>query len=509
MATVKVIGSYANKVFIAAGEELQVYAMQYDTITVDGTLTKLNGDLSGGTSTFIGLTDTPNSYSGHANKVVSVKSAEDGLEFKVVPQGTGSQNQVVFWDVNNMLKAITGIEYDSDLDAMALIGDTIYGDYGETFWSRGYVDVRRITDSYNPFLAFWRSRQSGNGAVQNNDLLGRISALGYDGTGWSSGSRVRINLRAAQNWSSTAQGTKLDVEVTPTGSTTPVTAVTVDENGIKNERTNTVRTKDYTLTVPGTGTAVLGSGTSGYLPKFTGTNAIGNSVISETSDGIQIQTGKTLVLNGYGLDTDGYFVKFPYHTTRDHFTTSSLSSYWDGWTTIPAYNVVYNARNHLLAASPSSSQTNITCFLYKSQDASIGNVISAWCAADSNYVDVGIRIDNGYIDNNSEYSVEFFIKGGVGTYFLYDAALFKRERSGATITETQLSSTFPGCKALYLMMAIASSSIIYLYGHDDVSSNYTASASYSFTPTRHGIFVRNRSNTGPRTGYFHFYQTSF
>jgi len=508
MAVVKVIGSYANKVFVAAGEELQVYAMQYDTITVNGTLTKLNGDLSGGTSTFLGLTDTPSSYSGHANKVVSVKSAEDGLEFKVIPQGTGSQNQVVFWDVNNMLKAITGIEYDSDLDALSLIGNTIYGDYGETFWSRGYVDVRRITDSYNPFLAFWRSRQSGSGAVQNNDLLGRISAIGYDGTDWASGSRVRINLRAAQNWSSTAHGTKLDVEVTPTGSTTPVTAVTIDENGLKNERTNTVRTKDYTMTVPGTGTAVLGSGTANAIPKFTGTNAIGGSIISEISNGVQIQTGKTLVLNGYGLDTDGYFAKFPFPTVRDHFTTSNMSSYWNGWTTTPEIWVVYNYLNHLLITRSSSSQANITCFLYKSQSVTINNRLGAWCAADSNNIDVGIRIDNGYVDNDNEYSVEFFIRGGVGTYNLYDAALFKRERSGATITETQVSSTFPGGKALYLMMLVGSSTLIYLFSDDDVRSSYTASASYSFTPTRHGIFVRTRIS-GSRNGYFHFYQTNF
>jgi len=254
---------------------------------------------------------------------------------------------------------------------------------------------------------------------------------------------------------------------------------------------------------------IIGSGTTNTIPKFTGTNTIGNSVISETSEGAEIQTGKTLVLNGYGLDTDGYFVKFPYHTTRDHFTTSSLSSYWDGWTTTPAYLAIYNFYNHLLLASPSGSQVNITCFLYKSQSVPIGNVISAWCAADSNNVDVGIRIDNGYIDNNSEYSVEFFIKGGVGTYSSYDAALFKRERSGATITETQLSSTFPGGKAIYLLMLVGSSSWINLYGNDDVRSSYTATASYSFTPTRHGIFIRNRTNTGPRQGFFHFYQTSF
>ena len=508
MATVKVIGSYANSVAVAAGEGLQVYAMQYDTITVNGTLTKLNGDLSGGTTTFLGLTDTPNSYSGQAGKVVSVKSAEDGLEFKVVPQGTGQENQVVFWDLNNQLKAITGIEYDTTLDALALVGNTIYGDYGETLWSRGYVDIRRNTDTYNPFLTFWRSRQSGNGAVQNNDLLGRISAYGYDGTGWSSGSRVRLNLRAAQNWSSTAQGTKLDVEVTPTGSTTPVTAVTIDQDGIKNERTNTVRTKDYTLTVPGTGTAVLGSGTSGRIAKFSGTNVVGNSVMTETSAGVQIDTGKTLVLNGYGLDWDGYFAKWVIHSIRDHFTSSNMSSYWTGWTTTPGYSVIYNFRNHFLRPATNAAQYD-TCFLYKEQSIVSGNSLGAWVGADSNQCAVGIRIDNGYIDNNNEYSIEFYIKAGVGTYNLFDAALFRRVRSGSTITETQLSSTFPGGKAFLLYMLISTTSRIILSAHDEVHSSYTAEVSYSFTPTRHGIFIRSSSPSGPKLGFFHFYATNF
>ena len=254
---------------------------------------------------------------------------------------------------------------------------------------------------------------------------------------------------------------------------------------------------------------ITGSGTTNAIPKFTGTNTIGNSIISEISDGVRIQSGKTLVLNGYGLDTNGYFVKFPYSTVRDHFTSGSLSSYWTAWTTTPAYSVIYNFRNHLLRAVSDGSQANITCFLYKSQSVTINNQLGAWCAADSNNVDVGIRIDNGYIDNNNEYSVEFFIKGGVGTYSGYDAALFRRVRSGTTITEAQVSSTFPGGKAFYLAMFIASSSIIYMYGHDEVYSSGSASASYGFTPTRHGIFVRNRTNTGPRAGYFHFYETNF
>jgi Tfp pilus assembly major pilin PilA len=394
------------------------------------------------------------------------------------------------------------------LDALALIGDTLYGDYGETFWSRGYVDIRRITDSYNPFLAFWRSRQSGSGAVQNNDLLGRISALGHDGTDWSSGSRIRINLRAAQNWSSTAHGTKLDVEVTPTGSTTPVTAVTIDENGLKNERTNTVRTKDYTLTVPGTGTAVLGSGTTNTIPKFTGTNAVGDSIISEISDGVQIQIGKTLVLNGFGLDTDGYLAKYPQSTIRDHFTTSNMSSYWTGWTYTPGA-VAYNSRNHFLIAF--SNVANSTFFLYKTQTVPTNeSQMEAWIGTDVQQTSAGIRMDNGYVDNANEYSIELYLKSGVGSYPT-GVALFLRKNAYGTITEIQLCDQFPPSKA-YRVILLRDNTYIYVYAGDEVLIAWVGLSGTTISPgitfTRHGLFVR-ATVSDPRMGQFHYYATNF
>jgi len=50
---------------------------------------------SSGASTFVDLTDTPNSYSGQAGKIVSVKSTEDGLEFiDPATAGVGTLQQV-------------------------------------------------------------------------------------------------------------------------------------------------------------------------------------------------------------------------------------------------------------------------------------------------------------------------------------------------------------------------------------------------------------------------------
>ena len=48
------------------------------------------GDKGDGVTTFVGLTDSPNSYSLQAGKVVSVKTDESGLEFKNIENSWGS-----------------------------------------------------------------------------------------------------------------------------------------------------------------------------------------------------------------------------------------------------------------------------------------------------------------------------------------------------------------------------------------------------------------------------------
>jgi len=50
-----------------------------------GTITKLSG--GGGTTTFLGLTDTPNAYTGEALKVVQVNAGETALEFVTLSGG--------------------------------------------------------------------------------------------------------------------------------------------------------------------------------------------------------------------------------------------------------------------------------------------------------------------------------------------------------------------------------------------------------------------------------------
>ncbi len=85
------------------------------------------GGSGGGASTFLGLTDTPNSYVGNWNKVVAVKADESGLEFIDIPSG-GS------WDTKTV-KTTSDDTKDDYLENKIIAGDNIGIDVIDTaYW---------------------------------------------------------------------------------------------------------------------------------------------------------------------------------------------------------------------------------------------------------------------------------------------------------------------------------------------------------------------------------------
>ncbi len=88
-------------------EQFRIYSGAlwfYDTVT------NLWQSASGAvTSTFLALTDTPDSYSGEANKLVAVKADESGLEFIDAPMPTagGSDKEIQF----NNGGSLDGVEF--------------------------------------------------------------------------------------------------------------------------------------------------------------------------------------------------------------------------------------------------------------------------------------------------------------------------------------------------------------------------------------------------------------
>lgn len=69
-------------------------------------------------------------------------------------------------------------------------------------------------------------------ATQSGDGLLWLGGQGYGATGFSSGSRGVIRVRASENWTDTAQGAYISFETTATGGTTRAERGRIEDNGV-------------------------------------------------------------------------------------------------------------------------------------------------------------------------------------------------------------------------------------------------------------------------------------
>ncbi|MGQ9644849.1 MAG: hypothetical protein ACUVT3_13410 [Ignavibacterium sp.] len=200
----------------------------------------------------------------------------------------------------------------------------------------------------------------------------------------------------------------------------------------------------------------------------------------------------------------------PNYTIRDHFTTSTMSSYWDGWAAdddvfagAPGYWVTYNYYGHWLYGMATPSQANKICYLYKS-GTTLPTRIQTQLGVDSNNVNGGLMI----WESNTKY-IQLYIKAGVGTYSSYDAALFKKTVNGGTTTETQISSTFPGGGVFKLYIYLSGTTCYGYATPSYIHASYTTGITLpsNFAPTRWGIFIMTRSTTGNRLAQFNYFTT--
>lgn len=101
-------------------------------------------------------------------------------------------------------------------------------------------------------------------AVQNGGAVGQIAAYGYGATAYSSNYRAAIALLAAENWTDSAQGTSIEVDVTTPGSLTGVVAGLFTSTGLQAPIGATTANTGAFTTVHATGqiTSTLTTGTA-------------------------------------------------------------------------------------------------------------------------------------------------------------------------------------------------------------------------------------------------------
>ncbi len=69
-------------------------------------------------------------------------------------------------------------------------------------------------------------------ALANNDIIATFGAQGYGATGFSSSAIAYLKILAAEAFTDTAQGTKITIATTPTGTIVPVDAITISNAGV-------------------------------------------------------------------------------------------------------------------------------------------------------------------------------------------------------------------------------------------------------------------------------------
>jgi hypothetical protein len=156
---------------------------------------------------------------------------------------TLSNNKVVITDTNGNLSTDTSLLWNSTQDVLSVgnaadaVPITVVSDANNLI----AVAADQSSPSLNLFswgtnvagyITGWRANgtKTSPSAVNSGDVLFRLRAKGHNGTDWTE-SKAVINIKADENWTSTGNGTSLNVQLTPNGTTSPQTVMSLNGNG--------------------------------------------------------------------------------------------------------------------------------------------------------------------------------------------------------------------------------------------------------------------------------------
>ena len=76
-----------------------------------------------------------------------------------------------------------------------------------------------------------RGHPGDKAAIMSGDVITGLAGRGYNGSAFTTSDGVSIELQASQDWTGAANGTQILFKTTPNGSATPVTVLTIGNDG--------------------------------------------------------------------------------------------------------------------------------------------------------------------------------------------------------------------------------------------------------------------------------------
>lgn len=365
--------------------------------------------VKGGIGKFLNLSDVFGTYKDNANKLVSVKGDESGLEFStgetilnpIYVRRDGTLPLTANWNAGDF--KITSGEFHLDDNKKATFGNK---DDGEVFVdSNDNLYIRNITKDKDIILSVndngsqitpWRvqgstgyligsdtsandnivfrtsngstqiQNPSGNAIIafrayggqarfnafssngtissptasQSGDILFKTGVKGYGATGFPASNKAEINIVADENWTDTAQGTRICFETTENGTTSMTEKMCILGNGnvglgtsspqaqlhttkgriVKVDRYTSTQTLDadnhqvFGDTDGGAFTINLPAGIEGTYYRIVNTGSSGNN-LTITPNGLELLLGVNASFNL----ADGESLIIVYHPTEGWF----------------------------------------------------------------------------------------------------------------------------------------------------------------------------------------------
>jgi hypothetical protein len=203
--------------------------------------------------------------------------------------------------------------------------------------------------------------------TKSGDTLLRLTAQGWTNSNSFIGSIVRVNLEAAQDFTSTASGTKITLQTTPIGSTTIQTSATIDTTGINIPTGGDFKIdgNSYTASLATTGSNnFIGNQTITGSLYLTGSGGVGfinsHRILTDLDSG-------SFAITGSNVFTSGQTITGSVNITGSLIVTGSLIM--DGTAQTHFSHTVTNPSNYVLHQFLTSSYHGGTYAFSAHQDS--------------------------------------------------------------------------------------------------------------------------------------------
>jgi len=454
----------------------------YNTLTTPGQFAwQFNGDTSSGLS-YGALIVAGTNSSDIALRIENASSTSvyfyvwgDGrVQINNIPNATTDTDRFLVSD-NGVIKYRTGAELLSDIGGASASGYVPYTgattnlDLGThtllaakgTFSSSGSSDTVGITHSSGSGIALnitkggngeglYINKTSGSGNAAT--IIGTLNAT----TLVKSGGTSSQFLKADGSVDSTSYGTG---SVTSVGLSSATSGVTIGSTPITTSGTitlaiatssgsqqgllsstdwTTFNNKQNALTNP-----VTGTGTTNYLPKFTGTSTIGNSSISDNGTG-RVSIGTTSFNDSFVISNSGAagweFSNLGSVITYNRSTSAYIPM------TFEASNYILNRGNLGLGVTPSAwSGTNVKAFQFGNSGAlansgTFGTILFNNSYYNSGYKYLTTATSSAYVLDGSTHIWYQAPSGTAGNAISFTQAMTLGSNSGLSIGTTTAAS---------------------------------------------------------------------